>query len=55
MIKREKKDVTAVLVARYRAKCAAALDRGELVPLPTRFEGLALKGIPVIVSERFKL
>lgn len=45
-------DITTQMIERYNRKCQAALDAGYLVPLPSRFEGLSLKGIPVIVSER---
>jgi hypothetical protein len=41
------KDVTAELVAEYRAKCDAALDAGYFVPRPTRAESRAMLGIPV--------
>jgi hypothetical protein len=55
MYKTIKRDITAEMLARYNAKCDAALNAGYLVPMPSRFEGLALKGIPVIVTERVRL
>jgi hypothetical protein len=47
-----RRDITLEVLHRYRQKCEEALDAGYLAPLPSRFEGLALKGIRVVVSER---
>jgi hypothetical protein len=54
-MKTVKVDITSEVLARYTRKCDVALAAGGLVPMPSRFESLALKGIPVIVTERVKV
>jgi hypothetical protein len=46
------KDMSPERLAEYRRKCEEALSQGLIVPLPTRGEALALKGIPCIRTVR---